>query len=56
MGKLIVNNLPELDIQDFMESLSLLCERSQPIYNLEKIIALQKNDYRDYIWESYGKQ
>ena len=46
MGKPIINNLPELEIPDLMDSISLLHENSQPIYNLEKITELQKNDYR----------
>ena len=50
IGKPIINNLPELEIPDFMDSISLLHENSQPIYNLEKIIELQKNDYMDTLY------
>ena len=40
IGKPIVNNLPELDIPDFTDSVSLLRESSHPIHNMENIIAL----------------
>ena len=50
IGKPIVNDLPELDIPDFIENVSLLRESSQPIYDLEKIIALHKNNYRDTLY------
>jgi len=55
MNMSTMNQLPKLEVPDFMESISLLRESSEPIYDLKKIIALQKNDYMNTIYGRVSK-